>query len=158
MENLKELEKTGKYVFHGSPDEIEVLEVRQPYTFDKEKNKMVEDGEPTVAATPYTDIAIFRAIVNGKNISGQHWSGFGYDGQKKKLEFRMSVSTAERAKGKSGFVHVLDKKNFAPRNPDRPEGMEWRSSKSVKPVQVIKVTSDDLPKDIDIEPDPFGSK
>lgn len=148
---LEELERTGEYIFHGSPDEIGILELKQPYTFDKELGRMVEDGEQTIAGTPYTDIAIFRAIVNKKNIPEHYWSGFGYDADKKVLRFKVSLDTYKQIGDKFGYVHVLDKKDFRPRNPKRPEGMEWRSGKKLKPLQVIKVSSEDLPTNIQIK-------
>ena len=151
---LKNLEATEQYLFHGSPDEIGELEPRQPYIFDKKQNKMVPDGEPAVVASPYSDVAIFRAIVNKKNIPEKHWSGFGYDGENKKLKFRMSRSTADTAKEAKGYVHVLNRNEFTPKSPERPGGMEWRADKSVKPVEIVEVTADYLPEDISIEPDP----
>lgn len=63
---------------------------------------MVPDGDPAVVAFPYLEVAIFRAVVNSKNISGKYWSSFGYNDKTKKLEFRMSRSTSERVKGAAG--------------------------------------------------------
>lgn len=53
---------------------------------------------------------------------------------------------------------MLDRKDFSPRDPKGPDGMEWRSSKSVTPLEIVKVTADDLPEDIVVEPDPFGNE
>ena len=150
-EKLLEMEKSGKYMFHGSPDEIKILEPRQPYSFDKKLEKMVEDGGPAVAGTPYADVAIFRAIVNRKNVPEHYWSGFGYDPDNKMLHFEVSRDTYKQIGDKFGYVHVLNKKDFRPKDPQNLEGMDWRSEKVLQPMQVIKVSSEDLPKNIQIK-------
>ncbi len=80
-EKLLSLEKEGKYVFHGSPDIIKTLEPRQAYNQNKETGVMEKDGEPAVFATPYADVAIFRALINAKGISGESTSSFGINGE-----------------------------------------------------------------------------
>lgn len=143
-EKLLELEKTGKYVFHGSFYELEQLDSRQGYNFDEKLGKMIEDGEPAVSASPYAGIAIFRAIVNNENAPKNHKSEFGYSNDK--LSFGASKETLSQIdRNKKGFVYVLDRNDFI-----IIPGMFWRSDHAVKPIEVIEVSFDDLPENINI--------
>lgn len=133
---LKELEATGQYVFHGSPaSSVEVLEPRQPKNWIG--GQAVDHGEKSVAATPFADLAIFRALVQ------QDYTSFGMtdDGpycaaSRKALEF---------AKNDVGHVYVLPRQNFVPFE-DGP--MEWRTHEAIKPLRVVAVRFEDLPPDI----------
>lgn len=156
-ERLFKLEQTGNHVFHGSPDgNIETLEPRQgSHVPDLSKpSETIADGMPAVSATPYADMATFRAIINKKNVPLSHTSGFGISPSGEK-QFRVSSKEVlEHAKDKKGYVYVFDKKEFEPysRNGQPTErNMEWRSYNSVKPVDVVEVTSDDLSDINDIE-------
>ncbi len=155
-EKLLQLEKEGKYVFHGSPDgEIKALEPRQGRhvpNLDK-PSKIILDGNPAVSATPYLDFAIFRAIINKKNVKFNFNSGFGFrDGKK---EFRVSSKEVlEVVKDKKGFVYVFNKNEFEPYSRDGKahEGsMEWRSHEEVKPIEIIEVDYKYLPPEDIIE-------
>ncbi len=151
---LKKLEESGEFVFHGSALKLDMLEPRQAYTLSKTKKKMVKDGEPAVAATPYADIAIFRAIINSENVPGKHWSNFGAsvkDGNVL-LEFGATKNTLERAMGKNGYVYVFYKKDFLPKS-GHSESIDWRRGTKVKPVRTIEVASEDLPSEIKIVED-----
>lgn len=70
-EKLLALEKEGKFVFHGSPDVINVLEPRQAYNRNDETGTMEKHDEPAVFATPYAEVAIFRALINAKGVKGK---------------------------------------------------------------------------------------
>jgi len=146
-EILHKLEQTGEYVFHGSPDVIDILEPRQPHIFDQTIGKMVPDGSPAVVASPYCDIAIFRAIINKKNVPQNYQSGFSYDADKKLLGFKTTQSVLDQAKDKNGFVYVLDKNDFTPKIAN---AMDWRAGKSIKPIKAVKVSYSDLPENIQI--------
>jgi len=141
-ERLLSLEKEGKYVFHGSPDTITILEPRQAYNRSKETGNMEKDGKPAVFATPYADVAIFRALINANKVSGESTSQFGIDGDK--LHFSATKNLLKAARGKIGKVYVLDKQNFQDF-----EGMQCRSLETNKPIEVIEVTIDDLPQNIE---------
>lgn len=141
-EKLLSLEKEGKYVFHGSPDAIAVLEPRQAYNHSKETGNMEKDGEPAVFATPYADVAIFRALTDTRGVRGESTSQFGIDGDE--LHFSATKNILEAARTKIGKVYVLDKQKFQDF-----EGMQCRSSEINKPIEVIEVTVDDLPKNIE---------
>ncbi|MBP6974997.1 MAG: hypothetical protein KBB54_03595 [Candidatus Pacebacteria bacterium] len=158
-EKLAQLEETGEYVFHGSSEgTIEELEPRQSNHIPdlNDPTKSIPDGRPAVSTTPHAELAIFRAIVNKKNVDLQEWhSGFGVrDGAK---EFRVSSpEVLDQVKDKEGFVYVFNKSKFKPytrgkaEDEGRPESMEWRAYEKVKPVEVVKVTDKDLPDRNDI--------
>lgn len=143
---LMNLEKEGMYVFHGSPDLIEELEPRQAETFDKEKVEMVKHGEPSVVATPFVEIAIFRAIINSKIKSGngKHYSEFGCD--QDRLYFKTTPGVLESAKNIKGYVYVFKKDDFT-----KLDSMEWRSDKKLKPIKVFEVSFEDLPDNMQLE-------
>lgn len=148
-QKLLELENTGKYVFHGSPyGDIKILEPKQG-THIPDTSKPTEtilDGNPAVSATPYIDFAIFRAIINDKNIKVKFHSGFGFRNGVK--EFRVSDKLIlDQLKDKKGFVYVFNRSDFKPYSRDgvpHEGNMEWRSYESVEPIEVIKVSDLDL--------------
>lgn len=153
-ERLIQFEETHEYVFHGSPVQgIETFELKQSTQLGNDRETTF-DGDPAVSATPYVDIAIFRAIINGINILiPDYESEFGIDGRGK-AEFAVSSPVVlEEVKNKKGFVYVFNKKDFKPysrngRIKNLEQSMEWRSYQSIKPLDVIEVTFSDLPKDI----------
>jgi hypothetical protein len=155
-QKLLDLEKTGNYVFHGSSrGDIEFLEPRQArYVPDMSKpTESALDGEPAVCATPHAEFAIFKAIINRENVPFAHRSGFGFHEDEKYF----GVSSKEvlaAVTGKKGFVYVLDRNSFKPysRTGQATErSMEWRSYGEIKPMEVIEVSSDDLPPENEIE-------
>jgi len=141
-EKLLSLEKEGRYVFHGSPDIIETLEPRQAYNQNKEAGEMEKDGEPAVFATPYADVAIFRALINANGVLGESTSSFGINGEQ--LHFSATKNLLDSAKNKIGKVYVLDKQKF-----QNFEGMQCRSIESNSPIEIIEVGVDDLPQNIE---------
>lgn len=146
-EKLMNLEKEGIYVFHGSMELIEELEPRQPKIFDKDKKEMIEHGESSIAATPFAEIAIFRAVISNKIKSndGTHSSSFGYDGHQ--LSFRTTPEILEQSKDAVGYVYVFKKEDFTKFSP-----MEWRSNKKLKPIRTFEVHFQDLPNNIQLGP------
>ena len=140
-ERLLFLEKEGKFVFHGSPDVIDILNPRQAENKNGETGEMEKDGEPAVFATPYADMAIFRALMDTKGVVGGSESTFGIDGQD--LYFSATKNLLDQANKKIGRVYVLDKEKFK-----NFEAMQCRSNESVTPVEVIEVTAEDLPENI----------
>lgn len=140
-DRLLALEKTKKYVFHGSPDDLKILDPRQAYNYNEETKLQEVDGEPAVFATPSADVAIFRALTNFSDNIGDSNSKFGVKG--KSLFFEVTPNILELAKKKIGKVYVLDKANFS-----KFKGMQCRNLNSVVPIEVIEVRSEDLPKNI----------
>ncbi len=138
------LQKRG-FLFHGSSHKIAVLQLRQPVNFNIKKNKYLIHGKPCVAATPYADIAVFRAIVNKTNFpsrSKSYAATFGINSRTKKLNLKTTQRVIENLSNQHGYVHVVDKEKFSKRSI-----WEWRSSKIVKPLKVIKVSVRDLNRD-----------
>lgn len=146
MKNRKKLllfEKKGKYVFHGSPDQIDILEPRQAEKKSKETGKMEKHGKPAVFATQYADIAIFRALINAKNVIGHSESSFGID--RDRLYFSATKNLLDAAKKKVGKVYVLNRQRFG-----NFKGMQCQSKGPIIPLKIIEVTADDLPENIRI--------
>lgn len=152
IEHLREMERTGNYLFHGSPDgTIETLEPRQG-THTEDSGKIIEDGDPAVSATPYLDLAVFRGIVNKKNIKFPHTSGFGLtrNSESNMLLFDISdeQTLTEAFNNKTGFVYVFNRSDFRPysrNNIADDASMEWRSFAPVQPIEIIEIHSEDLP-------------
>lgn len=145
-EVLMGLEREGLYVFHGSTELLQELEPRQAKIWNKDKKEMIEHGEPSVVATPFAEIAIFRSVISNKIKSndGKHYSAFGSDGQKP--FFETTPKMLEQSKDAVGYVYVFKKEDFTKLSP-----MEWRSSKKLKPVRTFEVNFQDLPENIKLE-------
>lgn len=146
-QKLLELEKEGKYLFHGSPvANLKEIIPHQAYTTLQEGGDMVKDGESCVAATPYLDIAIFRALVTKGKSS---FSVSATSIEDAIMELKANQEAIENSKGQTGYVYVLDKTGFVPRSENN-YCMEWRSSTSVKPLWMFEVNFEDLPQNIEI--------
>ncbi len=140
---LLELEKDGKYVFHGSADVIQILEPRQAYNINQKTGADEKDGNPAVFATPNADVAIFRALISGRDLSENSESKFGMDEQGP--HFSATQNLLDNARSKIAKVYVLDRSKFT-----NFEGSQCRSEESMTPVQVIEVTGEDLPNNIGV--------
>lgn len=142
-EKLKKLETEGKYVFHGSENQgISVLEPRQAYTVVE--GKSIEDDKPAVHASPLSDIAIFMSLVNSKNCPKGFDSGFEYRNGKLVL-YASRESLDQLNENSRGFVYVLPNNQFVQRGK-----VQSIAYDKIEPFEVIEVTKDDLPKDIEI--------
>lgn len=143
---LLTLEAKGDFVFHGSSSEFKELEPRQPMIYDKKIKKEKEHGNPCVTATPFADIAIFRAIINKQNFPFKGYSSsFGFSKRMNKNYFSTTKKVFDQLKGKKGCVYVLDKSYFK-----KFSSMEYRSEKIEKSLEVISVDYKDLPGNIKI--------
>lgn len=143
---LHELERTGEYVFHGSPNgAIVELEPKQgTKTVDGIEQ---EDGlPPGIATTPFADLAIFRALT--RDPYGHTGFGLNDDGTP---FMEASQSVLDAVKGQTAHVYVFPKSQFMPAHGDEKE-MEWRSQVNQKPVHVVQVTDRDLPQSIVVIP------
>jgi len=139
-ERLLLLEKEGRYVFHGSSDIIESIEPWQAYNQNKETGEMEKDGNPAIFATPYADVAIFRALIQGTDLENE----FGID-DNGQLHFIADKKLIERVKNKIGKVYVLDKSKFG-----NFRGLDCKNEEAIIPIEVIEITVNDLPKNIKI--------
>jgi hypothetical protein len=147
---LHALEATGEFVFHGSPNaSIAEFEPRQPQHW--ERGVAQPDGDPCIATTRYADFAIFRAIT--KDLKGSSQFGTRKDGS---LFFATDSAMRDALNDAIGYVYVFSKDGFAPYSRDgkmsneNESGFEWRAHECKKPARCIRVTSDDLPEQIDI--------
>ena len=138
-EKLLSLEKEGKYVFHGSPSIVEVLEPRQAGGHNEEVNNWEDDGAPGIFASSYADCAIFRSLIYGKELENE----MGINNNQ--LHFIADQKLLEKAKDKIGRVYVLDKSKFGDFR-----GMDCKSKEPVEPIEIIEVTVEDLPRNIQI--------
>lgn len=140
---LLALEKTDRFVFHGSPDIISVMEPRQAYYYDLETHEKTEDGKPAIFATPNADVAIFRALITEKTLAEDSTSSFGVnDGV---IHFSATQNLLDHTRGKLGRVYVFDKSKF-----HTFEGIQCRSEEKIIPVEVVEVGAEDLPDNIDV--------
>lgn len=152
-EVLHKLESEGLYVFHGSayPD-IKVMIPKQGTHVPDVANptSMILDGRPGVSATPYADIAIFRAIINNENIKLDHSSRFGLKESSTGYSLFFNVSSPDvidTARDKHGYVYAFNKLDFEKYDREGDltgERMEWRSYKPVRAIKKIKVLFDDI--------------
>ena len=142
-ERLLALEVEGKFLFHGSPLLLEELTPRQPVNFDRKTGEMRKDGNPCVAATHFAEIAIFRALTHMTQFSGRGCgSSFGLT-PKGNIRLELTRKAWKQVRGKTGYVHVLSCNEFS-----RFSHSEWRSERKVRPLEVITVSAEDLPKNI----------
>lgn len=140
------LEQTGKYVFHGTGEDIDVLEPRQAHKFTEGPGgKGRKDGAPSVFASTSADFAVFFAILNPKNCPlGRHAevASFSFKDGTYDLRFKASEATLSQLSADSfGYVYVFDKAAFVEREPG---GLEYTNRNPVKPLEKIKVTKTDI--------------
>ncbi len=135
---LLELEKEGIYVFHGSAELLDFLEPQLAHNDNELIGEREKDKTKFVYASPYADVAIFRALT--KNYS----SRFGVE--EGRFNFSISKKCFEDLKKEKGYVYVLSKKMFNFYNQ-----MEHVSQKKLKPIQVVEVSFKELPENIDLE-------
>lgn len=143
---LLAMEAEGRYVFHGSEVVLDKLTPRQAETYNPEIERNESDGEPAVCATTYADFAIFRALINGRDLTGESYSEFGTreDGT---LFFRTTRNLLENAQAKKGLVYVFNRSRFSPLEDG---GSEMRSTNEEIPMESVEVTFGDLPSNIEI--------
>lgn len=140
---LLKYESSGSFVFHGSPNNaIAVLEPRQATSFNK------PDGEPAISASIYIEPAIFMSLISRVNGGAMGIQPT----QDNKFGMVISSSIWEKALKEqwNGFVYVLDRTHFQPRDNT---SWEWRSTKSIQSIDVIPMSAEDLKSNITILPD-----
>ncbi len=143
---LLELEQTGKYFFHGSPNEVEIFEPRQSH--NDINGVLVKDGDPAISASPAADYAIFMAIFNLKNMPKGLTARTDTKAQSEKTEnFELSFTATKETLNQlnekaSGWVYVFNREDF----PIQKGPSEYRSSSLVSPLERILVKKEDLPE------------
>jgi len=143
-EKLLDLQKTGKYVFHGSPFVLTSIDPMQAEGENLQTGKMEKDGNPAVCASDLADQAIFRSLIHEKLGQGNSSAKFGTD-EKDQLFFLASQDLIDIAKNSKRTVYVFEKSQLK-----HHKGHEWRAEQVVTPVYKIEVTFEDLPNDIKI--------
>jgi hypothetical protein len=139
---LLELAKSGKYVFHGSGEDLKILEPRQAHSH---KNGVSEkDEKPAVFASPSVDYAILMAIINQKNCpNGYHARAEPISGKEPgtySLKFSASKKSLDQLTSESfGYVYVLEKSDFIHRRAG-----EYMIHNSVQPIERVIVKKEDL--------------
>jgi hypothetical protein len=140
---LQILEMSGRYVFHGTGEDISVLEPQQAFT--RVNGVRQEDGPAAVFASSSADYAIFFAIFSKKNCPlGRKASvaDFEVSDSTYKLKFKASKNTISQLEESScGWVYVFDRDQFHLRQPG---GIEYANRQPAKPLKKIKVTRKDL--------------
>ena len=104
----------------------------------------MKDGDPCIAASPYADIAIFRAIVNDVNFSDYSYSSnFGVEGRdgKETVKLGASLCVTDNLAGKKGVVYVFNRDGFRLHEAGV---MEWRCDIEMAPSEKIEVCADDI--------------
>lgn len=140
-EQLIELEKEDKYLFHGSGLQIEHFKPQQAYTIVNDKK--IPDGEPAIFTSPFIDYAIFMSLINTENCPKGFRSGVSYN--KELITFRATKKTIEQlTPEKRGYVYVFSKNDFTQRN-----HTEWVSYREVNPIYCIIVSPLDFVQKIE---------
>ena len=144
-ERLLDLEREGKYLFHGSGFKLDTLEPRQAHNHPT-SDKKIPDGEPAVFASELANVAIFMAVISKPNTPSGFRSGFSGRGDGS-VEYRVTKETMDQIKNAKGYVHVFDRNNFQRRG----DSSEWISTKPVQPIEIIEVSEKDLPNNIEVK-------
>lgn len=127
-EYLRRLEASGQYLFHGSPDEIAVLEPRDPVT---DATDDPENKRTAVYAYSSAALGVQRAIVDRRNVEGDWDIAGGTDPDDPSAP--LLVTTSNLPLG-NGYVHVLPRGSFR-----HTGGYQWVSESRVAPVATVKV-------------------
>ncbi|NTU98638.1 hypothetical protein HGA64_01355 [Candidatus Falkowbacteria bacterium] len=147
-ERLLEMEKSGLYVFHGSPQLLDNLSPKQATGYDEEKDIHFNDGEEAVVSSQYAEIAIFRALTHQSQFPEGVDTHTGFGADEDGPCFRANKAVIDGVKNNSGYVYVFKKDDFTPY-----KEIEYRTNKDVTPLEIIRVTAEDLPSNIEISKD-----
>ena len=92
-------------------------------------------------------MAIFRAIVAKGRSSFSVSANTIEDAV---IKFTANQEAIEDAKNRTGYVYVLDRKDFTPRT-GNVHAMEWICENPVKPISVFEVNFEDISGEIEIK-------
>ena len=151
-QKLGALEASGKYVFHGTGEKLDILEPRQAHNrFDGIRRK---DGPPAVFAATAVDYAIFMAVFSKKNCPlGLHTSVASWSSSNGvySINFKASPGTMSQIDdSSSGWLYIFDKKDFHEREP---AALEYISRKAVKPIERVAVHMKDIAGAVEVTDD-----
>jgi hypothetical protein len=145
---LRRLQAEGRWLFHWSGRRLELLDPRQARSFDPASGQMVPDGEPAVCATPFADIAVFRALTSSPKVEAVRPQRTGFDVRDGELILEANSAVVAALRGAEGWVYVLDRQWFTRRD----EG-EWRSPISVAASSAYLVSRRHLSTEISVVDD-----
>ncbi|MBI5133808.1 MAG: hypothetical protein HZA81_00230 [Candidatus Taylorbacteria bacterium] len=145
---LYRLERDGGFVFHGSGEDLDVLDPRQAHNV--KDGKSVDDGPPAVFAAKAADYAVFMAVFSKRNCPlGRHTriASWSFRDGDYRLVFQASPNTLSQIDERSyGWVYIFPKEGFYQREPG---GLEYTNRKAVKPIKKIRVERADILGKID---------
>lgn len=126
---LRDVVLNEKCLLHGSPTKID--ELRPHYT----------DGEMAICATPFSEIAVFMAVVAACK-PGSHSFVVSIKNGKCSVEFTMCKHILARLlqNDAKGYVYVLDSEGFKKR-----DIFEHRAYESLYCMRTLTVTKEHLP-------------
>lgn len=135
MKSLNDLNQANQFLYHGSKTAgIKKLEPRQAY------NSLKKDGLPAVCLSGNLEVAVFMAILGSRKLGAINYKG-------SKIFFYVLGSEFEQAMREDwqGYVYLINKDsaNFIEHS-----HYEWRTFESVEPSDCIRVSSNDLPRNI----------
>ena len=131
---LHTLAETGNYVFHGTSKKgLMELSSHQHVIFGQ------HDGAPAVSATTEPEVAIFKALYNGRNKAGMSLRKRHIYNMYNPFGFVITESLYETVHKQHtpGFVYALAKSAFHLYS-EKPD--EWRSPHPIVPLASVRVT------------------
>lgn len=141
LKHLRELEQSGKYLFHGSLKRIDTLEPRQPYSH------RLPDGSPSVCASNDLDTAIFMALFRGsQNLIRGVATRCGYSHNNGERYFYATLPLIKAVRDVTAYIHVVHIEGFIKYKNNE---SELRATHPVIPVEIIPVTIRDFDHPVD---------
>lgn len=128
VEYLRRLEGSGRFLFHGSHDEIEILEPRDPVT---DATGDADNKVLAVYAYSSAALSVQRAIVNRANLDSEWEILGGTDPNNQDVPL---LATTPNLVLTDGFVYVLPRGSFR-----KTGGYQWISESPIAPIKTIKV-------------------
>lgn len=128
---LSRLEETGRYLFHGSPHDIDIIEPRKATDISGDPWR----NDTAVYANSNAALSIQRAILPPRDqIEGKWTVSSGTDPENSTIPL---LVISDNIHLQSGVVYVLDRQGFE----RSATGSQWKSKNSVKPLIKISVDS-----------------
>lgn len=133
LTQLRALEESGKYLFHGSGAVIEKFEPRQAFNY--KDGVQIPDGLPAIFASPILDCAIFRALFSKANFPQGSYSAWSWDTSGVIIFKATKKSLAELRDDMQGHIYVFDRADFTKKNM-----ADWICHEQIVPVMAFIVT------------------
>lgn len=117
-----------KFVLHGSPHKLSILEPRQAYFREESPHA----NEHAIYATTYTPIAVLYALIREPQ---ETW---GWRIETDPKDFGLQVRAPAELRLGSGYLYLLPRQHFIS-NPDDPLGIVSRAYEPLTPRRVYEV-------------------